>query len=131
MKQKFSLLILLVSIIFIVGVMPVYAATSDVTDSVANISNGEVTSAEFEDSKDAEESDSNATKALSAGIAISVAAVAGAVAMGYAISKSAESVARQPEAAGNIRASLLVGLVFIETTIIYAFVVAILIIFVL
>ena len=46
-------------------------------------------------------------------------------------SKSNESIARQPEAAGNIRTSLMLGLVFIETAIIYALIVAILIIFVL
>ena len=51
--------------------------------------------------------------------------------MGLSISKSAESIARQPEAAGNIRTSLMLGLVFIETAIIYALIVGILIIFVL
>ena len=51
--------------------------------------------------------------------------------MAMAISKSNESIARQPEAAGNRRASLMLGLVFIETAIIYALIVAILVIFVL
>lgn len=72
-----------------------------------------------------------AAKALSAGIAIAVAAGAGAIAMGLAIGKAAESIGRQPEAAGNIRTSLMLGLVFIETAIIYALIVAILVIFVL
>lgn len=40
-------------------------------------------------------------------------------------------MAEQPEAAGQIRASMMMGLVFIETVIIYALIVAILIIFVL
>ena len=39
--------------------------------------------------------------------------------------------AEQPEAAGQIRTSMMMGLVFIETVIIYALIVAILIIFVL
>ena len=52
-------------------------------------------------------------------------------AMGVAVSKSAEGIARQPEAEGKIRTTLMLGLVFIETAIIYALLVVILIIFVL
>ena len=52
-------------------------------------------------------------------------------AMGIAIAKSAEGISRQPEAADKIRAGMMLGLVFIETAIIYALIVAILIIFVL
>ena len=51
--------------------------------------------------------------------------------MGLAISKAVDGIARQPEADGKIRTSLMLGLVFIETAIIYALIVAILIIFVL
>ena len=51
--------------------------------------------------------------------------------MGMAIAKSAEGISRQPEAEGKIRTTLLLGLVFIETAIIYALVIAILVIFVL
>ena len=51
--------------------------------------------------------------------------------MSIAISKSVEGISRQPEASGDIRSSMMLGLVFIETAIIYALVVAILIIFVL
>ncbi len=71
------------------------------------------------------------TKAISAGIAIAVVAAVGAVSMGIAISKSAEAISRQPEASSQIRSSMMLGLVFIETAIIYALIVAILIIFVL
>ncbi len=70
-------------------------------------------------------------KSLGSGIAIGVAAAGGAIAMGLAVGKSAESVARQPEAAGEIRSSMMLGLVFIETAIIYALLAVILIIFVL
>ena len=38
---------------------------------------------------------------------------------------------RQPEAAGKINSAMMLGLVFIETAIIYALIIAILIIFVL
>ena len=54
-----------------------------------------------------------------------------AVAMGMAASKSVEGIARQPEAEGKIRTALMLCLVFIETAIIYALLVVILIIFVL
>ena len=45
--------------------------------------------------------------------------------------QAAESIGRQPEAEGKIRTTLMLGLVFIETAIIYALLVVILIIFVL
>lgn len=79
-----------------------------------------------------EEKDDDATKgkAMAAAIAIGLAAVAGAFSMGIAISKSNDSIARQPEAEGSIRSALMLGLVFIETVVIYALIVAILIVFV-
>ena len=64
-------------------------------------------------------------------IAVGVAAAGGAVGMGLATAKSTESIARQPEAEGKVRTTLMLGLVFIETAIIYALLVVILIIFVL
>ena len=70
-------------------------------------------------------------KAIACGIAVGLAAGAGAVAMGIAVAKTNGSIARQPEAAGQIRSTLMLGLVFIETAIIYALLVVILIIFVL
>ena len=70
-------------------------------------------------------------KAIAAGVAVGIAAAGGAVAMGMATAKSTESIARQPEAEGKIRTTLMLGLVFVETAIIYALIVAILIIFVL
>ena len=63
-------------------------------------------------------------------IVVGIAASAGAIGMGMSISKSSEAIARQPEAEGKIRTTLMLGLVFIETAIIYALIVAILIIFV-
>lgn len=70
-------------------------------------------------------------KANAAAIAICVAAAAAAIGMGLAIAKSVEGISRQPEADGKIRTSLMLGLVFIETVVIYALIVAILIVFVL
>ena len=70
-------------------------------------------------------------KALASALAVGLAAAGGAVGMGIASGKAAESIGRQPEAAGKIRTTLMLGLVFIETAIIYALLVVILIIFVL
>ena len=71
------------------------------------------------------------TKALAAAIAVGLAAAGGAIAMGLAVAKSTESISRQPEAHSKIQTALMLGLVFIETAIIYALLVVILIIFVL
>lgn len=80
-----------------------------------------------------EESSSSllSTKAIAAAVVVGLAAAAGAIAMAIAIGKSTESMARQPEATGPINSAMMLGLVFIETAIIYALIVAILIIFVL
>ena len=117
-----AFLFLLAALFLTVLSLPVLAEESD--DVSVNAKETENT--------DVQNSDSGKTgKAVSAAIAVGLAAAAGAFSMGMAISKSAESIARQPEAAGNIRTSLMLGLVFIETAIIYALIVGILIIFVL
>ena len=69
-------------------------------------------------------------KGLASGIAIGLAAMGGGLGMGIATGKSAEGISRQPEAEGKIRSTFMLGLVFIETAIIYALLVVILIIFV-
>ena len=68
-----------------------------------------------------------AMAALGAGIAIALGALAGAIAMALAVSKAIEGIAKQPEADGKIRSAMILGLVFIETAVIYAMVVALLI----
>ena len=70
-------------------------------------------------------------KAIACAVAVGIAAAGGAIAMGLLGAKASESIARQPEADGKIRTSMMLTLVFIETAIIYALLVAILIIFVL
>lgn len=92
------------------------------------------TSAETDPSAEgetADDDDQKGTVALAAGIAVGVAALGGAIGMGIAIAKSNESIARQPEMKNDIRSGMMLGLVFIETAIIYALIVSILIIFVL
>lgn len=86
-----------------------------------------------ETTQNADENEDNAIgdKAIAAAIAVGLAAAAGAIGMGLAIAKSSEAISRQPEAEDKIRTTLMLGLVFVETAIIYALVIAILIIFVL
>ena len=87
------------------------------------------------DGAEASEASAEATtssgKSIGAGIAIGIAAAGGAVGMGIVAGKSTEGISRQPEAEGKIRTTLMLSLVFIETAIIYALLVVILIIFVL
>ncbi len=57
----------------------------------------------------------NGLLAIGAGIAVLTGIGAG-VSMGLATGKSVEAVARQPEAAGNIRSTMMLGLVLAEST---------------
>ncbi len=70
-------------------------------------------------------------KAIAAACIIGLAAAAGAIAMALTIMKTIDGIARQPEASSNMRSAMMLGLVFIETAIIYALIVAILVVFVL
>lgn len=57
--------------------------------------------------------------AIAMGFGLAIAAVGGALGQGRAISAAVEAIARQPEAAGNIRGALIIGLALIETLVIY------------
>ena len=75
--------------------------------------------------------DATGDKAIAAGIAIGLAACGGAIGMGMLVKGSTEGIARQPEDEGKIRTTMIMGLAFVETAIIYALIIAILVIFVL
>lgn len=62
--------------------------------------------------------------ALASGLAIALAAIGSAMGLGKAVAAAMEGTARQPEAAGNIRTTLIIGSAFIEALSIYAFVIA-------
>ena len=81
--------------------------------------------------EEAEAKDPTTTKAIAAAAVVGVVAAVGAIGMAVAISKSVDGMARQPEASEKINSSMMLGLVFIETAIIYALIIAILVIFVL
>lgn len=116
--KKLPVLLMLIMLLAALSA-PVYGAEADVNDETV-----------IEAEADSEES-AVGDKAKAAALAIGLAAAAGAIGMGIAIAKSVEGISRQPEAEGKIRTSLMLGLVFVETAIIYALIVAILIIFVL
>ena len=64
---------------------------------------------------------------IAAGIAVLTGLGAG-LGIGIATSKAAEAIARQPEAAGDINKTLLLGSALAEATAIYGFVVALLLV---
>ncbi len=67
--------------------------------------------------------------AIGAAIAVFTGVGAG-LGMGLATGRATEAVARQPEASSKISSTLLLGLVLAESTAIYGFVVALILLFV-
>jgi F-type H+-transporting ATPase subunit c len=67
------------------------------------------------------------TIAIAAALAVLTGA-ASAIGMGMSASKAAEAISRQPEAAGKINSMLILSLVIIESTAIYGFVTALMLI---
>lgn len=124
-KSRLFSLILAVVMIFTLATLVALPAYADEAAPVAT--------AEAEATEEAAGDDGSVTsaKGWAAAITIAVVGAAGAIGMAWAIAKSADSMARQPEAAGKINGAMMLGLVFIETAIIYALIVAILVIFVL
>ena len=117
---------ILLAVLFVFAlVLPAFAA-----EEVSDEAESEVVLAAEETAEETSDSMTK-TKAIAAAALIGVAAAAGAFGMAWSITKSVSGIARQPEAEGSIRTTLMLGLVFVETAIIYALVVAILIIFVL
>lgn len=121
-----KLAIILLAVIAILAIsIPVFAATNgDAATTTATAETAAEAAATTADS-------ATGMKAVASAIAVGLAAAGGAVAMGLSAGKAVESIARQPEAESKIRTTLMLGLVFIETAIIYALLVVILIIFVL
>ena len=67
-----------------------------------------------------------AAKALGAALCMGIGAIGPAIGEGNAVGKALEGMARQPEAAGNLRINMILGCAVTETTGIYALVVALL-----
>ncbi len=65
--------------------------------------------------------------ALGAGIVMAFAAAGTGIAIGWLASKAVEGTARQPEAGGMIRTTMIIAIAFIEAIALYALVTAVLI----
>lgn len=116
----FSLILTLLLILTFVSVLSVPAFAEETAAPV-----------QTEEKAASNENDVLSAKAIAAALTVAVVGAAGAIGMAIAIAKCADGMARQPEAAGKINSAMMLGLVFIETAIIYALIVAILVIFVL
>ena len=58
--------------------------------------------------------------AIGAGLCMGIGAIGPAIGEGNAVGKALEGMARQPEAAGNLRTNMILGCAITETTGIYA-----------
>ncbi len=68
-------------------------------------------------------------KAIGAGLCMGIGAIGPALGEGNAVSRALEGMARQPEAAGNLRTNMIIGCAITESTGIYSLLIAILILF--
>ena len=66
------------------------------------------------------------TLVLAVGFGVAIAAVGGGLGQGRIAAAACEGIARNPGAAGGVRAAMLLGLVFVETLTLFTFVVGIL-----
>src|SRR5262245_38517358 len=64
--------------------------------------------------------------AISAGLAIAIAAFGGALGQSRAAAAALEGIARNPGASGKVQTPMIIALALIESLVIYAFVIAIL-----
>jgi F-type H+-transporting ATPase subunit c len=68
---------------------------------------------------------------IAASFPLGIAAAFGALGQGKAIAAAAEAIARNPSATGDIRGALLIGLVLIESLVIYVLLISLILFFVL
>ena len=66
---------------------------------------------------------------LPAGLTIAIGSIAPALGEGRAVAQALASIAQQPDSAGTITRTLFVGLAMIESTAIYCFVVALILLY--
>jgi len=71
-----------------------------------------------------------AAKAIGAALAIGIGGLGPALGIGMAVRGAMEAIGRNPEAAGDIRTTMIIGAALAEAVAIYAFVIAIIIAFV-
>jgi F-type H+-transporting ATPase subunit c len=66
--------------------------------------------------------------ALAAGLGLGIAAFGGALGQGKGVAAALEGIARNPGASGKIFAPMIIGLALIESLVIYAFVVSLILV---
>ena len=66
---------------------------------------------------------------IAIGFGVPVAVLSGAVAQGKAASAALEGIARQPEAAGKLQTAMIIGLALIESLVIYALLISLILLF--
>jgi len=66
---------------------------------------------------------------ITAGFALAIAAAFGALGQSRAIAAAVEGIARNPSAAGEIRGNLILGLVLIESLVIYVLLISLILFF--
>lgn len=125
MKKTISVLITVLLVVVLASMMSVgaFAAAEPAaqTDETVAIAAEAATN----------DKDVTVAKAIAAAAVVAIVGAAAALGMAKTIAASTESMARQPEIAGKINSTMMLGIVFIETAIIYALIIAILVIFVL
>lgn len=67
---------------------------------------------------------------ITGGFALAIAAAFGAMAQAKGLSSAAEGIARNPSAANEIRGSLILGLVLIESLVIYVLLISLILFFI-
>ena len=120
--KKFLLVLTIVTLLLSLLAVPALAAAGDDTAPA-----GDTAAAQTVE----DEGNTIGFKALAVGLAIGLAAAGGGIGMGIVGGKAADGMSRQPDMESKIRTSLMLTMVFIETAIIYALLVVILVIFVL
>ena len=70
-------------------------------------------------------------KAIGAGIAMGFGAIGPGIGEGNAVAHALDGMARQPEAAGTLRSTMIMGCAIAETTGIYSLIISFLILFLL
>ena len=70
-----------------------------------------------------------AGKAIGAGLCMGIGAIGPGIGEGNAVGKALEGMARQPEAVGTLRSTMIMGCAIAETTGIYSLLIAFMILF--
>ncbi|MHB1343279.1 MAG: ATP synthase F0 subunit C [Thermoleophilia bacterium] len=70
--------------------------------------------------------DAETAAKLAAGLGMGLATLGPGIGIGYMTGRTADAIARQPEASGDIRTAMIIGVALAEALALYAFVIAIL-----